>query len=548
MKKILSLFLSIIMVISVTSISNFNAFAATYSGTCGTNVTWTLNTSTGKLVISGKGSMSNYDYSSTHSSPPWHSNYTYIKTVEIQSGVTSIGDDAFFDCESLTSVAIPNSVISIGDYAFYFCTSLTSITIPNSVTSIGDHAFWVCTSLTSITVDSNNKNYSSTNGVLYTKNKTELIQYPAGRTDASFTVPSSVTSIGDGAFFYCERLTSIAIPNGVTSIGDDVFYSCERLTSITIPNSVTSIGNGAFSWCTSLTTVTMSNNVASIGNSAFYSCERLTSVYYCGNETDWNKMSVGYDNNALKVANKYYRNHNYNSGTITKKANCTATGVKTYTCTFCGATKINTIAKTTHTYKTTTSKATTKKNGSIVKKCSVCGTTIKTTVYHLKTITLSKTSYTYNGKAQKPTVTVKNSKGKKISASNYTVKYASGRKKVGKYSVKITFKGNYSGSKTLYFTIKPKATSVSSISTPKSAQIKLKWKKISNIDGYEIQVSKSNKFSSQTKKYTAKASDTNKTLKFLKKTKSYVRIRTYKKVNGKKYYSSWSKVKSIKTK
>ncbi|MDE6413538.1 MAG: InlB B-repeat-containing protein, partial [Eubacterium sp.] len=129
----------------------------------------------------------------------------------------------------------------------------------------------------------------------------------------------------------------------------------------------------------------------------------------------------------------------------------------------------------THTYKTTTTKATTKKNGNVVKKCSVCGASTKTTIYSPKTITLSKTSYVYNGKAQKPTVTVKDSKGKKIATSNYTVTYPSGRKNVGKYTVTIKFKGNYSGTVKKTFTIKSKATTLSSV-TAKSKGFTAKWK------------------------------------------------------------------------
>ena len=190
--------------------------------------------------------------------------------------VTSIGEWAFSYCDGLTSVTIPNSVTSIGKSAFWAC-GLTSVVIPNSVTSIGERAFYYCSGLTSIDVASDNSNYCSVDGVLFNKDKTTLIQYPGGKQGA-YTIPNSVTSIGNYAFYYCTGLTSVTIPNSVTSIGDSAFDHCTGLTSITIPNSVTSIGNLAFLYCTGLTSVTIPNSVTSIGEGAFAHCYGLTSV------------------------------------------------------------------------------------------------------------------------------------------------------------------------------------------------------------------------------------------------------------------------------
>ena len=203
---------------------------------------------------------------------------TSLTSVVIPNSVTSIGDAAFSNCTGLTSVVIPNSVTSIGDYAFSNCTGLTSVTIPKSVTNIGGGLFVACTSLTAINVDAGNSTFSSQDGVLYNKAKTTLIAYPAGKTGNTFTIPNSVTSIGDAAFSNCTRLTSVTIPNSVTSIGYGAFDGCTSLTSVTIPNSVTSIGNFAFDGCTSLTSVTIGNGVTSIGYGAFYGCTSLTSV------------------------------------------------------------------------------------------------------------------------------------------------------------------------------------------------------------------------------------------------------------------------------
>ncbi len=160
----------------------------------------------------------------------------------IPDSVTSIGDSAFYNCDSLTSVTIPDSVTSIGEYAFSNCDSLTSVTIPDSVTSIVWYAFSSCTGLTSV------------------------------------TIPDSVTSIREYAFYNCDSLTSVTIPNSVTSLDSYSFEACTGLTSVTIPDSVTSIGNGVFRDCTALTSVTIPDSVTSIGLYAFYSCDSLTEI------------------------------------------------------------------------------------------------------------------------------------------------------------------------------------------------------------------------------------------------------------------------------
>ena len=196
---------------------------------------------------------------------------SYISYINEYGGDISIPSSVLYNGETY-------SVTSIGDLAFFYCRNLTSITIPNSVTSIGDDAFSSCDGLTSINVDSNNPSYTSLNGVLFNKGKTELIKYPEGK-EGSYTIPNSVTSIEDWAFYSCEGLTSITIPNSVTSIGNEAFWDCDGLTSVTIPNSVTSIGENAFYNCDDLTSVTIGNSVTSIGNYAFSQCYALTEIY-----------------------------------------------------------------------------------------------------------------------------------------------------------------------------------------------------------------------------------------------------------------------------
>lgn len=202
-----------------------------------------------------------------------------LTNVTIGNSVTSIGYQAFAACEGLTSVTIPNSVTSIGESAFENCTGLTSVTIPSSVSKIGPGIFASCDKLTSINVNASNSFFTSEEGILFSKDKKILYQYPAGKASTTYYIPNSVTKIESSAFEGCTGLTSVTIPNSVTSIGSSAFHDCKGMTNVTIGNSVKEIGNIAFLGCTGLTSVTIPKSVTKIGKSAF-AVTYITTVIY----------------------------------------------------------------------------------------------------------------------------------------------------------------------------------------------------------------------------------------------------------------------------
>ena len=347
LKKAISILLAAVMVfgaaplagfvgLELPSLFDFRAEAASYSGTCGMNLTWKLNN--GHLSISGNGDMRNWDGSDF---APWYPYNESIYSVEIGDGVTSIGKNAFMYCAVLTSVTFGDSVTKIGDWAFHNCTRLNTISFPDTVTSIGGNA------LIGTGFRKNSANWE--NGALYCgKHLTEVSTPVSGSytikegtlsiADGVFynfqgnldglinvTLPDSLKSIGSSAFYNCIGLTNITIPNGVktigksafestslseiiipdgtTSIGYRAFYNCSNLKNAEISDSVTLIGDNVFYDCVSLETVTIGKGVETIGYNAFFDCTNITDVFYNGTQTEWNKIFIDEGNEVLLNAN-----------------------------------------------------------------------------------------------------------------------------------------------------------------------------------------------------------------------------------------------------
>ena len=298
MKKVISLFLSLAMLLSIVSVVDFSAYASVETGKCGDNVTYSLDTETGVLTISGTGNMRDYTVKQYNSyifrNTFLDSNDQYVKKLIIDFGVTSIGKYSFYNCTRLESVTIPDSVTSIGDYAFYGCTNLIRVNYS------GTKSQWKA-----ITIGYDNSYLTRaiiicTDGIIGKGNTVTI-------DNLEYKIYDDTTSLVG----YVDTPENLMIPESVwyegytfkvTSIGRLAFDGCTSLTSVTIPDSVTSIGDSAFYGCTSLTSVTIGNSVTSIGESAFKNCTSLTSVNYSGTKSQWKAITIGSDNSYLTRA------------------------------------------------------------------------------------------------------------------------------------------------------------------------------------------------------------------------------------------------------
>lgn len=302
MKKLISAALSCVLFISA-AVCNMTAYAdfsepdissskTATSGTCGENVTWTLDDD-GILTISGTGEMEVLAFST----PPWGRSFdkviiedgitsiaptafngSIMTEIEIADSVTSIGNFAFLSCENLTEITLPKNLTEISLYAFCYCYSLGNINIPASVTAIGNGAFFGCDSMTEIIVEEGSESFTAVDGVLYAKDMSRLVSYPTGKADTDYTIADGVTEIIGGSFGSNDNLVNVVIPDTVTTITEGAFDSCSKIEEIILPESVTYIDEYVFRGCESLKSVVFENSDCVIYDASHTICNTYESV------------------------------------------------------------------------------------------------------------------------------------------------------------------------------------------------------------------------------------------------------------------------------
>ncbi|MBR2279101.1 MAG: leucine-rich repeat domain-containing protein [Eubacterium sp.] len=443
MKRFLSVVLSLLMVMTTIAALPFAANALEPSGQCGENATYTFDSKTGTLTISGTGAIDSYAFFSDSD----------VENIIINEGITEIGSTAFYNFSKLNSVFIPKTVESISENPFYWCSELTSVIVDNDNPKYDSR-----NNCNAIIETSTNKLITGCKTTVI-PDDIEIIGYSSFdncRQLENITIPKTVKTIEDYAFRYCS-FESVTIPDSVNSIGKYAFCDNNKINELTIGNSVTSIGKSAFKGCSNLTSATIGNSVTTIGEEAFNGCTSLTDVYYSGTKEQWDAITIGSSNSCLTDATIHLHTHSYN--TIVTNPTCTAKGYTTHTCE-CGDSFVDTYVNALGHKSdkgTVTKKATYTATGVKTYKCTVCGKVLKTeTIAKLpkKANTLVAKGKTAtvkfaNLKKKNQTVTQKNAFTVSKAQGKVTYKKASGNGKItvnsaGKFTVKKGLKkGTY---------------------------------------------------------------------------------------------------------
>ncbi|MGN1444374.1 MAG: leucine-rich repeat protein [Acutalibacteraceae bacterium] len=381
-------------------------------------------------------------------------------------------------------------------------------------------------------------------------------------------IPSSfdgykVTRIDDGAFSGCNRLTGVTIPDTVRAIADEAFESCDRLKTVKMGNNIQEIGAYAFSDCVSLESINLSSQITEIQWGTFWGCKKLKDItipekvqyirYHAFQDTALESIVIpksvfkilgdAFSTNTLKKATILNKDCVFDSNSL-RSDELTIYGYQNSTAStyaYENGYKFVPFCTNGHNYTDLKErKATTTQDGYRKGTCATCTFVENTVIPKVTSFSLSTTSYIYDGNVKTPKVTVKDSKGNTlVKNTDYTVTYPTGRKDIGQYDIKITLKGNYSGSKTLTFNIVPPVTSKIAVSQTTSS-IKAAWSKVSGVTGYKVYLYKGSKLVK-----SVVTTSTSYTFKSLAPGTTYkVTVKAYKTVNGKNF---WSASKSLTT-
>lgn len=436
-----------------------------------------------------------------------------VTKVVIPNSVKTVGEGAFANCISLKSITIGTGLTKISDGMFEGCASLSNITLPESITAIGEYAFWCCDSLKKINL------------------------YP------------TITEIGSYAFYDCDALEAIALPETVTAINEGLFADCGALASVSLPDSITVIHESAFEACDKIATIYYTGSAAqwshilieSEGNDDIYNgqfsyrhtheytievfgepaCVKPGDAIYtclCSYAYIGQVEPLGHEIVAIKEVKATCTTDGLTAGEKCSRCNeiltpqqvipasghlkivdeavdptCTSEGKTSgIHCEYCGEIfeKQETIAKLPHNFETKEIvQATLKKNGHKVIECADCKYVENKVLYNVSDIKLKATSYVYTGKAISPKATVTDSDGNVlVEDTDYTVTYSAGRKAIGKYTAKITLIGDYSGTKTLSFSITADKTAKITRTSTAKGTMKLTWEKVEGASGYYVYI------------------------------------------------------------
>lgn len=264
------------------------AFAAPASGECGENLRWALDDN-GVLTVSGSGDMTDYAVDGTDASPFAALGFE-IKSVEIGDGVTSVGNNAFYQCYGVKRISLPEGLTRIGDGAFYYCREVTELALPETVTEIGLRAFRSCLALENITLPEGvvrvgDKAFDDTawyksqpDGPVYLNHV--LLNYKGEmHRKAEIEIEAGTRVIADSALWACGRMISLTLPEGLLHIGNEAFYECDGFSELTLPEGLLTIGERSFYCCNGVKTVSLPHSLTTIGKSAFAGCRSLTRIF-----------------------------------------------------------------------------------------------------------------------------------------------------------------------------------------------------------------------------------------------------------------------------